>query len=116
MANASDTTRKGGRVIYRGKSFPGFNKPMRNTGSSQHKMVVLAKKGSKVKVVRFGHKGYGHNYSASARKNYLTRSAGIRNKAGKLTAKDKFSANYWARKTLWAGSGGSKKSPPKRKS
>ncbi len=115
MASVSDTTRKGGRVIYRGKSFPGFNKPMRNTGSSQHKMVVLAKKGNQVKVVRFGHKGYGHNYSAKARKNYLTRSAGIRNKAGKLTAKDNFSANYWARKVLWAGSGGSKKSPPKRK-
>lgn len=116
VAKVSNTTRSGGRVAYRGRSFPGFNKPMRNSGSGQHKMTVLAKKGDEVKVVNFGHKGYGHNYTAEARKSYLARSAGIKNKSGKLTSRDKFSANYWARKVLWAGSGGSRKSPPKRKS
>ena len=47
------------------------------------------------------HKDYKHNYSKEARKNYLTRSAGIKNKSGKSTKNDKFSANYWARKDLW---------------
>jgi len=48
----------------------------------------------------------GHNYSPAARKSYLARSAGIKGKDSKL------SANYWSRKVLWAGPGGSKKEPP----
>jgi hypothetical protein len=114
MATVKDTKRVSGGVMYRGKKYPGFNKPRRNTGSSKHKMEVLAKKGNEIKVVRFGHKDYGHNYSSKARKSYLARSAGIKNKSGGLTKNDKFSANYWARKKLWSGSGGSKKSPPKK--
>ena len=35
------------------------------------------------------------------RKNYLTRSKGIKNKDGKLTYNDKESANYYSRKYLW---------------
>lgn len=100
-----------GKLEYRGETYPGFNKPKRNTGSSKHKQVVLAKKGDQVKVVRFGHKDYGHNYSSEARENYLDRSAGIRDGSGNLTKDDKFSANYWARKKLWSGPGGAKSSP-----
>lgn len=88
-------------VEYRGKTFPGYNQPIANTGTSKHKMMVLAKKGGKVKLVRFGHKDYGHNISPERKANYLKRSAGIKNKAGQLTKDDKFSANYWARKILW---------------
>ena len=53
------------------------------------------------KLVHFGQKGYGHNYSSKAKHNYLTRSAGIRNAQGKLTKDDPFSPNYWSRKILW---------------
>jgi hypothetical protein len=74
-------------------------------------MRVLAKKGDEIKVVEFGQKGYGHNYSAEARSNYLARSGGIRSGSGALTKNDKFSANYWARKVLWAGPSGSKANP-----
>lgn len=94
-----------GKISYRGETFAGFNKPKRNTSGSKHKEVVLAKKGDEVKLVRYGHKDYGHNYSAEARKNYLERSAGIRDKNGNLTKDDKFSANYWARRRLWGGPG-----------
>ena len=102
---ASDIKRTGGRLVYRGVTFPGFNKPRASTNPGKKKMV-LAKKGDEVKVVHFGDSSMGHNYSAAARKSYLARSAGIKGKD------DKFSANYWARKVLWAGPGGSKKSPP----
>lgn len=113
MAKASDVKRlPGGGIEYRGEKYPGFNKPKRNTSGSKHKEVVLAKKGDEIKVVRYGHKDYGHNYSAEARKNYLERSAGIRDGSGGLTKDDKFSANYWARRRLWNPSG-SKKAPPK---
>lgn len=88
-------------IEYRGHTFPGYNKPIRNTGSGKHKKMVLAKQGDKVRLIRFGHKGYGHNINPKRKANYLKRSAGIRDKSGRLTKDNKLSANYWARKTLW---------------
>ena len=85
MASSKDVKRLGdGKIEYRGTVFPGFNKP-RSSTKEDKKRMVLAKKGDEVKVVHFGQKGYGHNYSPDARKNYLTRSAGIRDKSGQLT-------------------------------
>jgi len=108
LAKAKDAKRlPSGAIEYRGSTYPGFNKPKRNTSSSKHKEVVLAKKGDEIQVVKYGHKDYGHNYSTEARASYLARSAGIKDKNGNLTKDDKFSANYWARKRLWAGSKGS---------
>jgi hypothetical protein len=111
MATTKDTERTTDGVVYRGERFPGFNKPKRAPASSDKKMRVLAKKGDQIKVLEFGQKGYGHNYSQEARANYLARSGGIRNKEGQLTKSDKFSPNYWARKVLWAGPKGSKAQP-----
>lgn len=54
------------------------------------------------KSVAFGHREYLHNYSETARKNYLTRSAGIRTKNGELTKNDPLSPNYWSRRVLWS--------------
>lgn len=106
MAKVSAAKRTGSGVTYRGVSFPGFNKPRASTNPKKKKMV-LAKKGDDIKVVHFGDASMGHNYSAAAHKSYLARTGGIPGKD------DKFSANYWARRVLWAGPGGSKKSPPK---
>jgi hypothetical protein len=112
MATTKDVKRlPSGGIEYRGERFAGFNKPKRNTSGSQHKEVVLAKKGDEIKIVRYGHREYGHNYSAEARKNYLARSAGIRDESGNLTKDDKFSANYWARRRLWSGPSGAKSNP-----
>jgi len=90
--------------MYRGEKFPGFNKPKKAPSGGTAKMRVLAKKGDKVKVVPFGHRGYQdyrQHKSEKRRRNYLDRSAGIRDKSGNLTKDDKFSANYWARRVLW---------------
>lgn len=84
-----------GGIKYRGETFPGYNKPKQAPAGSKHKKRVLAKKGDEVKVVNFGARGYKHNYSPEAKKNYLARSAGIKGKD------DKFSANYWSRRELW---------------
>ncbi len=95
-AHVSEAKRNGdGSVTYRGQKFSGFNKPKIAPAGDSHKRVVLAKKGEEIKVVRYGARGYGHNYSAEARKSYLARSGGIKGKD------DKFSANHWARKDLW---------------
>ena len=88
-------------IKYRGHTFPGYNKPIRNSSSSKHKKMVLAKKGDQVKLIRYGHRDYGHNISPKRKANYLKRSAGIRDGSGRLTKDNKLSANYWARKDLW---------------
>jgi len=83
-----------------------LNSPKRTPKHKTKKAVVAVKVGGKVKVIRFGAQGMGHNYSPEARKSFKARHA-------KNIAKGKSSAAYWANKVFWAGKGGSKKMPPK---
>lgn len=69
------------------------------------KKMVKACEGDKEKIIHFGAKGYGHNYSAAARKSFKAR-----HKCD--TANDKMTPRYWACKHLWAGKGGSTQSSP----
>lgn len=101
---ASDVKREGGKLVYRGQRFDGFNKPKDAPDGAKEKKMVLAKKGDEVKLVRFGLRGmedFTQHKDPERRANYLARSAGIKNKDGKLTKDDVFSANHWARKVLW---------------
>tara|TARA_R110000796_G_scaffold43603_8_gene107085 strand:+ start:36 stop:326 length:291 start_codon:yes stop_codon:yes gene_type:complete len=70
------------------------------------KKMVKACEGGKEKLIHFGAKGYGHNYSPAARKSFKARHKCT-------TAKSKLTARYWSCKNLWAGKGGSTKSSPK---
>ena len=70
------------------------------------KKMVKACSGGREKLLHFGAKGYGHNYSSAARKSFRAR-----HKCAQ--AKDKLPPRYWACKHLWAGKGGSTKSSPK---
>lgn len=91
-------------IKYRGYEFEGYNKPKKAPAGAKEKMMVLAKKGDQVKLVRFGLRGmedYTQHKDPERRANYLARSAGIKDKNGKATKDDKFSANYWARRVLW---------------
>jgi len=83
-----------------------FNKQKRTPKHKTKKAVVGVRVGGKVKIIRFGAQGMGHNYSPEARKSFKARH-------GKNIAKGKSSAAYWANKVFWAGKGGSKKLPPK---
>ena len=78
------------------------NKVVSSDRSGKKKMVKACSAG-KEKLIHFGAKGYGHNYSAAARKSFRAR-----HKCG--TATNKLTARYWACKKLWAG-----KSSPKSK-
>ena len=89
------------------KSKMSCNKP-RPSDRAEKKKMVKGCEGGKEKLIHFGAKGYGHNYSAAARKSFKAR-----HKCN--TAKSKLTARYWACKNLWAGSGGSTKSSPKNK-
>ncbi len=81
------------------------NVVVRSDRPGKKKMVKACENGRE-KLIHFGAKGYGHNYSGAARKSFRAR-----HKCGQ--AKSKMTARYWACKTLWAGKGGSKKSSPK---
>lgn len=88
-----------GQVKYQGQWYtPNEPKPATQKGK---KRQVLAVKEGQAKLVSYGAKGYKHNYSEEAKANYLKRAGGIRDKSGKKTKDDKFSANYWAMKDLW---------------
>jgi len=84
----------------------GLNKPKMTPSHKSKKAVVAVRDGSKVKVIRFGAKGMGHNYSPEARKSFKARH-------GKNIKKGKTSAAYWANKVFWRGPSARKKSPPK---
>jgi len=93
MATTKDAKRlPSGRIKYRGETFAGFNKPKRTPGKTK-KSAVLAKKGSEIKLVRFGDPKMSIKKDQPKRKSsYCARSAGIKGKNSKL------SANYWSRK------------------
>ena len=83
-----------GNLIYRGEKFVGYNKPMKDSGDKQGK--VLAKKGDEVKVVRFGDPSMADNQSVEANDAFYARFG------GQDGLDDKFSALYWSAKWLWA--------------
>lgn len=79
---------------------------VRPSTSKGKKKMVKACSGGTEKIIHFGAKGYGHNYSPAARKSFKAR-----HKCS--TATNKLTARYWACKHLWAGKGGSTASSPK---
>lgn len=81
-------------IEYRGEKFAGYNKPKRTPNASKSH-AVLAKDGSKVKLIRFGQQGVQGSPDGSARnKAFKARHA-------KNIAKGKMSAAYWANKVKW---------------
>ena len=65
---------------------------------------VYVMKNGKKRLIHFGDASMTDKRKGASKaqqKSYLARSAGIRNKEGKLTKNDKNSANYWSRKINW---------------
>ena len=90
MATTKDVKRTpSGRLVYRGESFSGFNKPKRTPGKSK-KSAVLAKKGTEIKIVRFG------DPNMSIKKDQPSNRKSFRARHKCDTAKDKFTARYWS--------------------
>lgn len=72
------------------------------------KFMVKACSRGKEKLIHFGAKGYGHNYSKKARKSYRAR-----HKC--KTAKNKLTARYWSCKHSWSRGGSRKRCPKNRR-
>ena len=78
-------------------------KPVKSTRKGKKGMVYVMKDGKK-RLIHFGDSSMTDKKKGASKaqqKSYLARSAGIKNKAGKLTKNDKNSANYWSRKVNW---------------
>jgi len=73
--------------------------PIKSTRKGKKLMVLTPQN----KIIHFGHSSY-EDYTQhkdkQRQKNYCNRSAGIKDKQGKLTKNNKEKANYWARR-LW---------------
>jgi len=72
----------------------GFNKPRRTPSHPTKSHVVLAKVGSKTKLIRFGQQGVKTNQSAKQRKAFKSRHA-------KNIARGKMSGAFWSNKVKW---------------
>jgi hypothetical protein len=99
---------KNKRVKYRGQTYE-ISTPKRATQKGKKQQVTVRNISTgQTKTIAYGAKGY-ENYgygknthrSEKRRNNYLTRSAGIRDKQGQLTKDNPMSPNYHARRQLW---------------
>lgn len=89
-------------ITYRGQRFAGYNKPKRTPKHPKKSHAVLAKKGDKVRLIRFGQQGVkgspfrkGESQAAKARR------ASFKARHAKNIKKGVMSAAYWANKVKW---------------
>ncbi len=73
-------------------------KPYKSDKAGKDGMVYVKSSSGGKRLLHFGDSSMANNTSPAARKSYLARSGGIKNKQGKLTKNDKNSANYWSRR------------------
>jgi len=78
-------------------------KPVHSSKPGKKGMVYVKKDGAK-RLIHFGDASMTDKKKGASKaqiKSYRARSAGIKDKSGKLTANNKNSANYWSRKINW---------------
>jgi hypothetical protein len=90
-------------VEYRGETFAGYNKPKRTPDHPTKSHAVLAKEGSKIKLIRFGEQGAktAGKPKAGETDKMKKKRASFKARHGKNIAKGKMSAAYWANKVKW---------------
>ena len=88
-------------IEYRGERFAGYNKPKR-TPNAKKSHAVLAKEGSKVKLIRFGQQGVtGSPKKAGESAAYRKRRESFKDRHAANIRKGKMSAAYWADRVKW---------------
>jgi len=85
------------RIAYRGLTFAGYNTPRPAPRGDKHKYVVLARQGGRVKLVRFGLRGYSdflRHHDPARRRSFKARH--------RCAAKtDRLTAGWWACNYNW---------------
>ena len=81
----------------------GYNKPKRTPNHPKKSHVVVAKVGSKTKLIRFGQQGVktAGKPKKGESKRQKARRKSFKARHGKNIAKGKMSAAYWANRTKW---------------
>lgn len=88
-------------VVYRGERFAGYNKPKRTPRHKTKSHAVLAKVGSRVKLIRFGQQGVSGAGKNPKSKSQRARRRSFKARHAKNIAKGKMSAAFWADKVKW---------------
>jgi hypothetical protein len=89
-------------LMFRGEKFSGYNKPKRTPGHPKKSHAVLAKSGSKVKLIRFGQQGVsGSPKKKGESASYRKRRESFKARHAKNIKKGVMSAAYWANKVKW---------------
>jgi len=80
----------------------GFNKPKKTPSHKTKSHVVMAKVGTKTKLIRFGQQGVsGSPKRAGESKSASARRGSFKARHAKNISKGKLSAAYWANKVKW---------------
>ena len=80
----------------------GYNKPKRTPSHPTKSHVVVAKKGDKTKLIRFGQQGVsGSPKKQGESDSYANRRKSFKARHAKNINKGKMSAAYWADKVKW---------------
>lgn len=88
-------------ITYRGQRFRGYNKPKRTPKHPKKSHAVLAKSGSKIRLIRFGQQGVsgaGKKPKTAAQK---ARRRSFKARHAKNIARGKMSAAYWSNRVKW---------------
>ena len=90
-------------VDYRGEKFSGYNKPKRTPGHPNKSHAVLAKEGTKIKLIRFGEQGAktAGKPKAGESDKMKKKRASFKARHAKNIKRGKMSAAYWADKAKW---------------
>lgn len=79
----------------------GVNKPKATPKHPKKSHVVLAKEGSKTRLIRFGEQGADTVTESNPKGKRATKRASFKARHAKNIAKGKMSAAYWANKVKW---------------
>ena len=89
-------------VNYRGERFAGYNKPKRTPNHKTKSHAVLAKKGDKIKLIRFGQQGVtGAGKNPTSKKDKARKKSYYARHNAQDPNPDFFSPRYWAHKVKW---------------
>lgn len=89
-------------IEYRGEKFAGYNKPKKTPSHPKKSHAVLAKEGSKVKLIRFGQQGVsGSPKKAGESEAYRKRRESFKARHAKDIKVGKMGAGYWANREKW---------------
>jgi len=88
-------------ITYRGQRFRGYNKPKRTPKHPKKSHAVLAKSGSKIRLIRFGQQGVSGAGKKPKSKAQKARRRSFKARHRKNIAKGKMSAAYWSNRVKW---------------